>query len=858
MAPAAGSVAQGQHPSAGLAQRPLSHGHDVVPPPLAALRDLALDLRWTWSHRADALWEQIDAEFWRRTHNPWTLLEDVPAKRLEALAADAGFLAHLEALRAEREKYLAAPGWFAETHGGEALAGVAYFCLEFGLGEALPLYAGGLGILAGDYLKTASDLGVPAIGIGLLYQEGYFRQMIDASGWQQEAYPYNAPGMMPIEPVLDQTGGRLHIMLALPGRELRLRVWRATVGRAALYLLDSNDALNTPVDRGITGKLYGGGTEMRLLQEIVLGVGGWRLVEATHPEIEICHLNEGHAAFALLERARSLAARLDIGFEEALWVSRAGTVFSTHTPVEAGFDRYPAALLAQYRHAAMGPAADRIAAIALSFARAEPGAPFNMAFLALRGSLISLGVSALHGAVSRRIFQPLFPRWPEREVPVGHVTNGVHMPSWQSPEADTLFTAAGGEGGWQQMAEPLSDAIAAVDDTTLWEMRGHARARLVAAVRARLGRHLTGRGHDEAIIARAESVLDPNALTLGFARRFTGYKRPNLLLTDHDRLARLLSNQHHPVQLVVAGKAHPADEEGKRMIAEWVAFTAHPEFWSRVVFLEDYDIALAQELVQGVDVWINTPRRPWEACGTSGMKVIPNGGINVSVLDGWWAEAFAADLGLAIGSTTEADHAAQDAADAAELYTALEREVVPAFYDRDAAGIPRAWIDRIRRSMAALAPRFSATRMLRDYLDEAYLPAAAAYRRRLADGAALARSLRAWQRRLHHGWKTLHIGTPEITATTDGWFCQVPIYLGEIAAEDVRVEFYADPDPVAGTPAPTIALAQGAPIAGAVNGFTYSGRVITTRARGDFTVRVLPHHPEARVPTELPLIRWQE
>ncbi|HVB69664.1 MAG TPA: alpha-glucan family phosphorylase [Acetobacteraceae bacterium] len=695
----------------------------TLPPPLAALRDLALDLRWTWSHRADALWAQMDAEPWRRTHNPWTLLEDVPASRL---AADPGLLAHLEDLAAERAAYLRTPGWFAETHGAAALAGVAYFCMEFGLGEALPLYAGGLGILAGDYLKTASDLGVPAIGVGLLYQEGYRRQMIDAAVWQQEAYPFNEPAMMPVQPVLDQAGARLHIVLDLPGRGLRLRIWRAAVGRGTLYLLETNDPLNTPVDRGITGTLYGGGTEMRLLQEIVLGVGGWRLVEAVHPEIEVCHLNEGHAAFALLERARSVAARLGIGFEEALWICRAGTVFTTHTPVAAGFHRYPVALLAQYRHAAMGPAADSIAATALSLARVDPGAPLDMAFLALRGSFVSLGVSALHGAVSRRIFQPLFPRWPEREVPVGHVTNGVHMPSWDSPEADAIFTAAGGKERWPRMAQPLQDAIGAVDDAALWEMSGWSRA----------------------------------------------------------RLERMLTDPHRPVQLVAAGKAHPADEEGKRMITEWMAFIAQPRLRERVAFLEDYDIALAQELVQGVDVWINTPRRPWGGCGTSGMKVLANGGLNLSERDGWWAEADAPDLGWAMDGTGQGSDAAQDAADAEELYAALEREVLPAFYDRDATGIPRAWLARIRRSMAVLSPRFSATRMLRDCLDQAYLPAAA-LRRRLADGAAVARSLRAWEHPLRRGWKSLHIGTPDMIAEADGWACHVPVYRGEIAAEDV-------------------------------------------------------------------------
>lgn len=833
------------------------HGWGVpLPAAVAALRDLALDLRWTWSHRADALWVKIDAPLWQNTNNPWILLEDVPATRFAALAADPDFVAHLEEIFTERRAYLRGQGWFGETYGKQALAGVAYFCMEFGLGEALPLYAGGLGVLAGDFLKTASDLGVPAIGIGLLYQEGYFRQMIDAAGWQQEAYPYNEPATMPVQPVLDASGARLHIDVELPGRTLRLRVWRAQVGRASLYLLDSNDALNSPVDRGITGKLYGTGTELRLLQEIVLGVGGWRLVETVHPEIEICHLNEGHAAFALVERARSLSARLGIDFEAALWASRAGNVFTTHTPVAAGFDQYAPALLDQYRRSAMGDQhSDEIAAAVSLLTHIEMQEAFNIAYLALRGSFVGFGVSALHGAVSRNIFQPLFPRWPEAEVPVTHVTNGVHMPSWDSPEADRIFTAAGGKERWRRMAEPLQDAIASVDDTTLWEMRGRSRARLVTTVRGRLRRHLTGRGAAAELVELADSVLDPNILTIGFARRFTGYKRPNLLLRDRARLECLLEHPHRPVQLVVAGKAHPADEEGKRMIAEWVSFTEHPRLWQRVVFLEDYDIALAQELVQGVDVWVNTPRRPWEACGTSGMKVLPNGGINISELDGWWAEAYAPDLGWAIGTTVKSDEESQDAADASELYALLENEVLPAFYDRDGAGIPRGWLARIRRSMAVLSPRFSATRMVHDYLELAYLPAVAALRRRLADGAAVAQALQQWEYRLRRGWKTLHIGVPEVTAEADGWSFLVPVYLGEIGPEDVRVELYADSP--GSTPVLTVPLTRGELVPGTINGFSYAGRVSTGRPQEDFTVRIVPYHPEARVPLELPLIFWQ-
>jgi starch phosphorylase len=825
-----------------------------LPPQLAALRDLALDLRWTWSRHADTLWEQMDAEVWRRTGNPWTLLEDISAARLATLAADPGFVGRLAEVAAERRAYLAAPDWFSATHGAASLGGVAFFCMEFGLGEALPLYAGGLGILAGDYLKAASDLGVPAIGVGLLYQRGYFRQMIDAAGWQQEAFPYNEPATMPVRRVLDAAGAPMRVSLELPGRTLRLRVWRANVGRTMLYLLDSNDPLNSPVDRGITGELYGGGTEMRLLQELVLGVGGWRLVEAAHPEIEICHLNEGHAAFAVLERARSLAVRRGLGFEEALWASRAGNVFTTHTPVAAGFDCFPASLLDQYRRIVREPAVDGIAAAAAALAGAGRGGTFNMAFLALRGAFASVGVSELHGAVSRGIFQPLFPRWPAAEVPVGHVTNGVHVPTWESPEADAVFAAAAGADRWRGMATHLPEALPALDDATLWAMRGRCRQRLVQVVRARLQRHLSGRGQTQDAVAQAARVLDPNVLTLGFARRFTGYKRPNLLLHDRARLERLLGNAARPVQLVVAGKAHPADEAGKRMIAEWVAFTAHPDLWHRVVFLEDYDIALAQELVQGVDLWINTPRRPWEACGTSGMKVIANGGLNLSELDGWWAEAHAPDLGWAIGATRQADDAAQDACDAAELYTLLEQEVLPAFYDRDASGLPHAWLTRMRRSIAALAPRFSATRMVRDYVEQAYLPAAAALRRRLADDAALARDLRRWERRLRRAWKGLHIGTAEATATGDGWAFHVPVYLGEVAADDVQVALYADP--AGDMPSETIPLLRGAPIAGAANGYAYAGRVATRRPAADYTARVVPYHPQARLPVELPLIRW--
>jgi len=672
-----------------------------LPAGLHALGELALDLRWTWSHEADALWERVDAEAWSRTQNPWTILQDISAERLQALAADASFVAELKRLVLTRRAYLDAPSWFSSAHDTAALSGVAYFSMEFGLGEGLPLYAGGLGILAGDFLKTASDLGIPVIGVGLLYQEGYFRQIIDSAGVQHEAYPFNDPGSLPIEPAHGPDGAWLRVALDLPGRTVSLRVWQALVGRIMLYLLDANDPLNSPADRGITGKLYDAGSETRISQEVVLGVAGWRVVEALAPKVEICHLNEGHAAFAVLERARACMRRSGLSFREALWATRAGNIFTTHTPMAAGFDRFPTDALAKYARYVEGFLAEAGIGLDefLALGRAGSGdenEPFNMAYLAMRGSMLTFGVSRLHGRVSRHIFQPLFPRWPEEEVPIGHVTNGIHVPSWDSPGADGLWTAACGKERWRGLPDALPDLIASLSDEQLWAMAGEERHTLIQQVRARLARQLGSRGYPPEVVAQAANVLDPNALILGFARRFTGYKRPNLLLRDPARLARLLNDPARPVQLVLAGKAHPADDVGKEMIREWIDLAQRPEFRPRVVFLEDYDMALAQELVQGVDVWVNTPRRPWEACGTSGMKVLVNGGLNLSERDGWWEEAYAPELGWAIGDGREHPDDKADAEDAEALYVTLEQEVVPEFYTRDAAGMPRRWLERVR------------------------------------------------------------------------------------------------------------------------------------------------------------------
>jgi glycogen phosphorylase len=832
-----------------------------LPAGLAALAELALDLRWTWSHDADALWQEIDAETWDRTGNPWTIMRDVSDERLQTLAADPSFVAELERLAEARRAYLEMPGWFASAHGAAALSGVAYFSMEFGLGEALPLYAGGLGILAGDFLKAASDLGVPVVGIGLLYQEGYFRQIIDAAGAQHEAYPYNDPGSMPIEPARGPDGGWFHIRLGLPGRTVKLRVWQVVVGRVRLYLLDANDPFNSPADRGITVKLYDTGTEIRILQELVLGVAGWRVVEALAPEVEICHLNEGHAAFAVAERALAYRRRTGLSFWEALWATRAGNLFTTHTPVAAGFDRFAPDLLgkhARYLEDFLNEAGIDLSEL-LALGRAHPAderEPFNMAFLAIRGSMQSFGVSRLHGMVSRRIFQPLFPRWPEAEVPVGHVTNGVHVPSWDSPQADDLWTTACGKERWRGVPDALPDLISSLSDEVLWAMAGAERAALIEAVRQRLAQQLAARGYPPEVVANAAQVLDPNALTIGFARRFTGYKRPNLLLADPERLARLLHHPSRPVQLVLAGKAHPADSVGKNMIVEWINLVRRPEFRRHVVFLEDYDIALAQTLVQGVDVWINTPRRPWEACGTSGMKVLVNGGLNLSERDGWWDEAYAPELGWAIDGDGEEPTAERDSQDAAALYAILEQEVVPEFYARDAAGVPRRWLERMRRSMATLTPAYSCSRMVRDYVEQYYLGAAAELRRRIADRGEQARAMRQWELRLSPHWRGIHLGEPSLIRDGCRWRFSVPVYLGEIRSAEVAVQLYADSR---GEDAPFVGdLARGEAIIGAANGHIYTGSAPSVRPAEDYTVRVIPCYSGARIPTELPLILWQK
>ncbi len=827
----------------------------VLPAELLPLADLATDVFWTWSHAGDALWQHVDPEAWEQTGNPYAMLQNLSPRRMQELAADSAFRGEIDRLMRSRREYLDRACWSDSVAGLRGVR-IAYFSMEFGLSEALPLYAGGLGILAGDHLKSSSDFGIPLVGVGLFYQEGYFRQTLDAAGQQQEIYPYNDSTNMPVLPAQDPDGGWLHVVIEFPGRKVRFRVWQVRVGRVALYLLDSNDPLNSPGDRGITSRLYGGGQELRLVQEIALGIGGWRALEALGLEADVCHLNEGHAAFVTVERARAYMRARGVGFREALWATRAGNVFTTHTSVPSGFDSYYPALLARH----VGDYASGFgisAAELLALGRKNPddhGEPFNMAYLAARTCGTINGVSRLHGEVSRHIFQGLYPRWPQREVPVVHVTNGVHVPTWDSSWADLIWTEACGKERWLGVIDDLGPAMEALDDETLWTFRCRQRADLVRYARERLARQLGQRGAGPEAVAAVRDVLDPYALTIGFARRFASYKRPNLLLRNMPRLARLLTSRDFPVQIIVAGKAHPLDEQGRQYVHEWAEFSVRPEVRNRIVFLEDYDMTLAQEMVQGVDLWLNTPLRPWEACGTSGMKVLANGGINLSELDGWWAEAYSPDVGWPLGDGREHTEPGWDEAEAGQLFHLLEHEVLPEFYGRGADGIPRGWVARMRASMSRLAPRFSSSRMLQEYVQALYLPAAAAFRQRSADAGKIAHDLHVWAQSLLQHWQSMHLGNLEAWRESDGWSFALAGYLGDVPPDAVAVELYADE--VDGQSALREVMERRAAIPGSENGYVYRGHIATGRPVSHFTPRVVPFHPLARVPAELNLVLW--
>jgi starch phosphorylase len=825
---------------------------------LNALAKLALDLRWSWNHSADEIWKRLDPELWELTANPWLILQTTSPRKLDTLA-DAAFRQRIEQMLSELNQKNTGPAWFQTAHPSSQLRSIAYFSMEYMLSEALPVYSGGLGNVAGDQLKAASDLGVPVIGIGLLYQQGYFRQELDIRGDQQVLYPVNEPGQLPIRLVSTSNGELLRMSLRLPATTVWVRTWEVAVGRTKLYLLDTNDPANPPHTRAITSELYGGGPELRLKQEVLLGIGGWRFLRALGIAVDVCHLNEGHAAFLVLERAREYMEETGRAFHDALTITRAGNLFTTHTAVDAGFDRFSPDLVRQYLSAY---AQDRLGIsmkdlLALGRRNSDDDSePFNMAYLAIRGSGSANGVSRLHGQVSRRLFQPLFPRFPEDEVPIGHVTNGIHVPTWDGAEADGLWTEVCGKGRWLGDLSSVEADIRSLDDQRLWHLRAAGRAALVEYARQRLIRQQAGYGASPLQLQQAQAVLNPQTLTLGFARRFATYKRPTLLLHDRDRLGRILTNPQRPVQLILAGKAHPQDRAGQALIREWTGFARSPSMRSHVVFLSDYDMLLAERLVEGVDVWINTPRRPWEASGTSGMKVLVNGGLNLSVLDGWWAEAYSDKVGWAVGDSQEhGDDPSWDRADAEALYAILENEVIPEFYKRDEQGIPRSWIARIRESMAALTPRFSANRTVRQYAEEHYLPAATAYGARACGDAKHTAAFLAWEEDIAQNWKNVHFGTLSVTTQDGDLVFEVEVYLGSLDPGSVRVELYAEPQN--GASPFRQEMHRSGTAAAEVGPHFFSTRTPASRAAADFTPRILPCNALA-TPLEICRIVWQK
>jgi starch phosphorylase len=824
-----------------------------------SLAELALDLHWSWNHATDEIWRTLDPALWEFTQNPWVVLQTVSRDQLKSSLSDPAFRRGVEdMLRAKREE-MEKPAWFQQRHPHAPLKCVAYFSMEFMLSEALPIYSGGLGNVAGDQLKAASDLGVPVVGVGLLYQQGYFRQVIDKDGAQQALFPYNDPGQLPITPLRRPNGEWLRLEITLPGYSVWLRAWQVQVGRVKLYLLDSNDAANFPAHRGITSELYGGGPELRLMQEMLLGIGGWRLLAALGIQPDVCHLNEGHAAFAVLERARSFMLENAQPFEVALAVTRAGNIFTTHTAVAAGFDRFTPALIEQY----LGRYATQRLGITLhdllALGRENPSDPsekFNMAYLAIRGSGSVNGVSRLHGQVSRHLFQSLFPRWPEDEVPVGYVTNGVHMPTWDSAEADELWTKACGKDRWLGKSESFGQGIRRVSDEALWQFRIATSKALVEFARERLARHYAASGASPEAVDGAKHLFDPSVLTLGFARRFATYKRPNLLLHDPERLLRILSNPERPVQLIIAGKAHPADMAGQALIKQWIQFIRQPDVRPHAIFLSDYDMHLTGRLVQGVDVWLNTPQRPWEACGTSGMKVLVNGGINLSELDGWWAEAYVPDLGWALGDGQEhGSDPSWDAAEAETLYERLERDVIPEFYTRNEKGIPTAWVSRMRESMSQLTLRFSASRAVCEYTEKHYLPAATAHQVRIANKGVVGKEIVAWRHGLEAKWASLHLGAVKVETRGDQHIIEVQVGLHGLEPKAVRVELYAGG--ICGSPAVRQEMTCLHPLADKSGGYVYSATVAATRPAADYTARVMPHCDGVAIPLEDPRVLWQ-
>jgi starch phosphorylase len=822
-----------------------------------------MNLRWSWHPETRDLFEALDPELWQRTGGDAVrVLGGVSAERLAQLAKDRKFVRRLQDAVDDLQEYLTTPRWY-QSLGAEAPASIAYFSAEFGITEVLPQYSGGLGILAGDHLKAASDLGVPLVGVGLLYRAGYFAQSLSADGWQLEHYPSLDPHGLPVKLLREPDGSAAVITVPLPeGRTLHAHVWRAQVGRVSLLLLDSDIEENAPAERGVTDRLYGGDEDHRLRQEMLLGIGGVRAVQAYcrltgAPRPEVFHANEGHAGFQGVERIRELLESHELSFPEALQAVRAGTVFTTHTPVPAGIDRFPKALIERY-FAGFGVPLEQMLALGAE----EDPAKFNMAHMGLRLAQRANGVSRLHGIVSRYMFQDLWPGFDEEDVPIGYITNGVHAPTWTARELIDLGTQTSSEGDPLEIDGPEHfDGVDKIPAADLWSTRRMLRSRLVDEVRRRLRETALSRGASEAEVGWTDTAFDPDVLTIGFARRVPSYKRLTLMLRDPERLKALLLDPERPIQLVIAGKSHPADDGGKQLIQEMVRFADDPEIRHRITFLPGYDIGMARYLYWGCDVWLNNPLRPLEACGTSGMKAALNGGLNLSIRDGWWDEWFDGQNGWAIPTADGiADPDRRDEVEARAIYDLLENHVVPRFYEGGRRDVPARWVEMVRHTLRETGPKVLATRMLRDYVRDLYVPAAGSARAMAVDGYAPARADAQWRAHVLQNWNAVRVAhveatgagdTPEIGSTLD---LRAEVELPGLTPGDVDVQaaYGRVDDADALHDVTTVSMAH-EQTDGSRHWFTATLPLERTGAFG-YTVRVLPHSARMADPAELGVV----
>lgn len=837
-----------------------------LPAAIARLQELAYNLWWSWEPDAQALFARIDSTLWAATnHNPVKFLRNVHQQRLDAVVQDPAYLDDYAAVMAAFDEYMAPStlGWFGTAHADQRDRVIAYFSAEFGLHEALPIYSGGLGVLSGDHCKEASDLNLPFIGVGFLYPQGYFTQRIDPAGRQQAEYEKIDFAEMPVTAAVDPQGNEILINVDLPGRTVYAKVWRIQVGRIPIFLMDTDVVRNAPQDRELSARLYGGDREMRISQEVVLGIGGVRAVRALGYTPAIWHMNEGHSAFLGLERIRELVQSQGLTFDEAAEAVRANTLFTTHTPVPAGNDSFAFELVEKFfwqYWGQLGLDRDRF----IGFARQElPWGPqYSMTVLAIRLSAYANGVSKLHGEVSREMWQFLWPNTPVAQTPIGHITNGVHTKTWLAKELKALYTQYLPTNWLETVDDPATwAAIDQVPDGELWAVHESRKARMVEMVRDRMRRQYLRYGEGPRRIHEAEALLDPHALTLGFARRFATYKRATLIFKDEERLLRLLNNPERPVQIVFSGKAHPADEPGKGLIQRIYELSQRPEFSGKIVFVENYDMHVARHLIAGVDVWLNNPRRPHEASGTSGQKAALCGIPNFSVLDGWWVEGYDGDNGWSIGEEREyKDEATQDDADVQDLYTTLEDVIVPLYYTRDSNGVPTGWVKRMKNAIKTCAPTFSMRRMVKEYTELYYLPAAVSGERYRADSFRLAREVAAWKRTLNQQWQALHLqaemgGSNQLTVG-EALQVRARLWLNGVAATQVAVELLTGPQDSRGQLlAPTVIPMQ---VVGQQDGAQLFEGAITPADSGVFVVgvRARPTHDGLINPYETGVSRW--